>query len=527
MNRTSLPVTSIIVQDRQRALDESHVSDLANSIQSVGLIQPIVINQENRLIAGGHRLAAHLKLGLPTIDVVYKETMSEDELQEFELTENIKRKDLDWKEVTCAIMKIHFLKRRNSAKDSKLWGQTETGKLLKVNQSHVSHAIVVARHILDGDKEICACDNFDSAWSVIMRREQELAEAELALRHVQKNTSITEEMPSEFFDSFTDDENGNPVQTSICTVDPPEGKKLFGFGPELPPPELRVACPVCNGDRNGHCEHCKDTGLAWDTSKVQRGAQICIGPIYVDYDSITVDLSSHYIKGDSIPFMLSNPETFDHIITDIPYGIDIENIDQQVGIKDIETIKAEHTVEGNMALFQQFFPAAFTTLKPNAFLITWCDAMQWQYMYDLAISAGFKVQRWPFIWVKDHPCLNQMAQFNFTKSTEFAMVCRKGTITLPEKQSNNYIIASRDQLQDDCQHPFAKPYLCWERLFKAVSMENQKILDPFCGKCSSFISGVKLGRNMYGIEKDEALYNGGLEVLKTFYLKLNPKTNFK
>jgi DNA modification methylase len=225
--------------------------------------------------------------------------------------------------------------------------------------------------------------------------------------------------------------------------------------------------------------------------------------------------------------MLSNPETYDHIITDIPYGISIDRLDQHIGISDIEIIKAEHTVAGNEELFRQFFPAAFCTLKPNSFLITWCDAMQWQNMYNLACEAGFKVQRWPFVWAKDYPCLNQKAQFNFTKSTEFAMVCRKGTITLPEKQTNNYIIASRDQLVEDCQHPFAKPFAIWERLFKAVTMENQKILDPFCGKGSSFISGLKLGRNMYGVEKDEALYNGGLEVLKSYYLKLNAKSVFK
>src|ERR1017187_9370597 len=127
MNRTSLPLTSIIVEDRQRETKPDAVASLAESMKTLGLIQPIVINQNNRLIAGGHRLAAARFLGWESIDVVYRETMSEDELQELELTENVKRSDLTWQERCIAIAKIHSLKQRHAALDSKTWGQKETG----------------------------------------------------------------------------------------------------------------------------------------------------------------------------------------------------------------------------------------------------------------------------------------------------------------------------------------------------------------------------------------------------------------
>lgn len=44
-----------------RALNLSHVFDLAASIEQVGLIEPIVVDLDGRLLAGGHRLGA-LKL---------------------------------------------------------------------------------------------------------------------------------------------------------------------------------------------------------------------------------------------------------------------------------------------------------------------------------------------------------------------------------------------------------------------------------------------------------------------------------
>ena len=519
MTRQQLEISKIIVLDRQRNLNLSHVSSLADSMAALGLIQPIVINQDNRLIAGGHRLAAAIKLGWTHIDVCYRETMSEAELQELELTENLKRSDLLWQERVIAVAKIHDLKKRSAAIDSKTWGQKETGDLLGITQGYVSYAIVISRVLLDKphDSEIWKADSASDAWNIIMRWQTEDVEKDLATRHLTQK-------PVEPTISIKDAEELYDF-TSPVVENQPEGR-LVGYEPEIPPLELREPCVVCGGN-DKRCEHCKGTGFDWKSDGGDHPTQICMRPVYQPYDQVVIDLTAHYIKGDSIQFMLANPERFDHIVTDIPYGIDIEMIDQHVGIKDIETIKAEHGVEDNLNLYRQFFPAAFKCLKPNAFLITWCDQMNWQFMYDLAIYAGFKVQCWPITWVKTHQCLNQMAQFNFTKSTEIAMVCRKGVITLVEKQSTSVIEAGRDELCDLINHPFAKPYACWERLITAVSIENQCLLDPFVGKGSSFLSGIQLGRNMYGCEIDEALYNGGLEVLKQFYLGLNPKTVFK
>ena len=93
MNRQTLPINEILSADRQR-LDLGDIADLALSIQRYGLIQPIVINQEKRLIAGGRRLAAHQHLGRTHIEVVYRETLSVDELHELELEENVRRKEM-------------------------------------------------------------------------------------------------------------------------------------------------------------------------------------------------------------------------------------------------------------------------------------------------------------------------------------------------------------------------------------------------------------------------------------------------
>jgi ParB family chromosome partitioning protein len=491
MNRTSLPLTSIIVEDRQRECKPEAVASLAESMKTLGLIQPIVINQNNRLIAGGHRLAAARFLGWESIDVVYRETMSEDELQELELTENVKRSDLTWQERCIAIAKIHALKQRSAALDSKTWGQRETGAMLNVSQGYISYVIIVSRILLDKpkDHEIWKCESLTEAWSLVMRWQSDEAMAHLsAVKTVAPMPVFTEE-------------------------DDVDASGIFNFTSEPKP----IQDP-----------HHGDTLEMYDQITGKKiGGTFLPADVFIDnqYKPIEIALSHRYLHCNSIEYMNSRVEAFDHIITDIPYGIDIDNLDQTTGIKDINTIKEEHTVEGNLNLFVQFFPAAYHCLKPNAFLITWLDQMNWQYMYDLAIKAGFKVQRWPITWSKPHG-LNQMAQFNFTKTTEIAMVCRKGLITLVEKQPTCVIEAGRDALCESINHPFAKPYACWFRLISAVSIKGQSILDPFCGRGSSFIAGTQMEREMYGCEIQDAHYNAGLENIKQFHLNVNPKSTF-
>lgn len=67
---------------------------LAASIDRYGLIQPIVLDADNNLIAGGRRLMAYQQLGWPEIQVRRYGELSETERQEIELEENLRRKDL-------------------------------------------------------------------------------------------------------------------------------------------------------------------------------------------------------------------------------------------------------------------------------------------------------------------------------------------------------------------------------------------------------------------------------------------------
>ncbi|WP_197030353.1 ParB N-terminal domain-containing protein [Phyllobacterium sp. UNC302MFCol5.2] len=69
----SLPVDAIIVGPRIRN-DLGDIDSLAASIATIGLLHPIVISPDGRLIAGERRLRACKKLGLADIPVRVFET---------------------------------------------------------------------------------------------------------------------------------------------------------------------------------------------------------------------------------------------------------------------------------------------------------------------------------------------------------------------------------------------------------------------------------------------------------------------
>jgi DNA modification methylase len=185
----------------------------------------------------------------------------------------------------------------------------------------------------------------------------------------------------------------------------------------------------------------------------------------------------------------------------------MDNLQQTGTGMDVTSTASEHTIDGNETLHAEIIPQIFRVLKPSGFFITFTDYMQWQRNYDLAIAAGFKVQRWPLIWHKTSRCLNQAALMNFTKNHEPAIVCRKPSANLLVPQPTSIWPGSADAECQALGHPFAKPYKLWEWIFQAVCSRGQTVLDPFAGRGSSTIAALNYGLSPIAIELVPAHYS--------------------
>ena len=88
-------VSKIKQRFRLRSPKEERIKELANSIETLGLVNPITIDHENYLIAGFHRLHACKLLGYETVPVIRKDVSREfNEL--IEIDENLKRIELNY-----------------------------------------------------------------------------------------------------------------------------------------------------------------------------------------------------------------------------------------------------------------------------------------------------------------------------------------------------------------------------------------------------------------------------------------------
>jgi DNA modification methylase len=156
-------------------------------------------------------------------------------------------------------------------------------------------------------------------------------------------------------------------------------------------------------------------------------------------------------------------------------------------------------------------------LKPKGFCVVWYDNVHWQFIRDLAENAGFRVQRWPLVWIKTSPCLNQMASKNWTKATEFACVLSKENATLVKPQGTNYWSGPR---VNNTSNPFAKPKGLWQWILSAFALQGDVIVDPFMGECSSLLAAIDFGCRVIGSESNENHYNQGVLNVRELYTQL-------
>ena len=101
------PIASIIVGKRHRR-DLGDIAYFARRIESVGLLQPIVIRPDGRLIGGARRLAAFKALGRAEIPVTVVDLA---EIVRGELAENVDRKGFTPSEIDAIRQDVEALER--------------------------------------------------------------------------------------------------------------------------------------------------------------------------------------------------------------------------------------------------------------------------------------------------------------------------------------------------------------------------------------------------------------------------------
>jgi DNA modification methylase/ParB-like chromosome segregation protein Spo0J len=534
----SIPFSAIIEGKRARQKKNyGDLSGIAESMKSVGTLNPIGLDrrkaetpEEQRvahegyvyvLIHGGRRYATmrtkikpdflyHGSIMDPEkLGFLYADEVPEDKRLEAELDENIHRLDFEWIDAALLIAEVHAAKRRIAQKDGKRWGLQQTGKLLKQSGANVQYAVKVAKFIKNGDKEILAQESLQDALNVLLKREEDAALAALQEKNAaalaQRKTQIVSGTSS-FLDTINISFAPTPPKTESGALDsvlnlltPKNGASASGGAnkPSIQPASQRGASA-------------NPSALAGHPSKPAES------PLSAP---IEIPLSTLFFLGDSVdgddPVLSRfSDASVDHIVTDIPYGIDMNNLDS----KHVEDVADQHDVEQNVSMMPKFLAHAYRVIKPGGFCVFFYDLDHHEKLQAWATEVGFKVQRWPLIANKTSSCRNGAAAFNFTKNFEVAMVLRRDESSVLRKQQPTCVwtgdFAAERKLYNN---PFAKPFELWKWIYEAIAFPGQTILDPYCGEMSACRAAINCGMTAMGIEKVPLHFTRGIEHIKSVY----------
>lgn len=457
-----IPITSIYVAPDRMRTDEAGIrkyidEELCPSIAEHGLIQPITVNLEeglpvpytHKLIAGWTRMQAFLSLGCDYIPFNLRENLSAFEQAELELEENLRRRNMRWQDICVGIAKAHDLKSREAHIKGEKWGQRQTGALIGQSHGYVNEALRVAQHIKKNDEEILNAPSFSVAKDILLKRKEDQATARLA--------KLTGAVPV-------------TKASNVVPMGPRQGIDITAFA-------LSDSTPSTSGSP--------------------------AGPLMQSIvENVNVKLSDMLFNMDNKEFFdQTADESFDFIYTDIPYGIDMDNLD--FGSDDLERVREAHDVDENVDQMLPFLQNSFRVLKDGRYLAFWYDLAHHEKLLEWGKSVGFSVQPYPIVWCKEHPCRNRAGNIWVTKAHETCFVMRKGQGVLNSPMTKSYILADGSAERKLQKNPFSKPFAVSKEIIQRFVLPGSTMLDPYAGEGSLVRAGLNLGVRVTAVEKEK------------------------
>jgi ParB/RepB/Spo0J family partition protein len=167
---------SIICDDRHRSVF-GDLETLAESIKNKGVIQPVTVAPDLRLLAGERRVRAAKAAGLEEIPALVREIDGEIDAREIELFENVHRKNFEWFEEVAIIRDIDRLYKEKEQD----WSGRKTAQLLEKGVATVARAIQLANAV-DVIPELAKMSTADDALKTIKNLEEDAIVSELRSR---------------------------------------------------------------------------------------------------------------------------------------------------------------------------------------------------------------------------------------------------------------------------------------------------------------------------------------------------------
>ena len=181
-------ISDVVVGERQRKeFDDGFLDGLAQSMATIGQIQPVVVTRDMRLVCGHNRLKAAALNGWTEVEAKFEDELSELDRQIMEFEENYRRRGLTIAEEVAAQKKLHELYQERYGKVERVrtdfgtgkpvgwsdgWSQKKTAELLGITEGWVSTNLKIAEEI-EKDPELGRLKSREAMRRAIQEKEEE------------------------------------------------------------------------------------------------------------------------------------------------------------------------------------------------------------------------------------------------------------------------------------------------------------------------------------------------------------------
>ena len=392
------PLQIKVNKDLPRFREEmGDVDDLALSLVEKGQLQPIVLNREMELIAGGRRLAACLKAQIDVL-CIFNDAVDSLTMRELEIEENIQRKQFTPAEEFKAIAEIHSLKQQRFGESTsgRKGGHTlqDTANLLGKSKAKIVEALSLADAV-NRFPELKNC-----------KKASEIKKAVKAIESVSNRA-----------------------------------EKSAGYQAEIAAMRKTERLP---------------------------------------YDVYKCSAEEFYLK--------LEPESVDILLTDPPYGIDIDKTATSVGGITGGTNSAgfsfDDSTERALVLYRELAERSIVFTKPSSHAFIFCGPEHFWAVREMFKSVGWLCYPKQIIWIK-----REVGQCNVPHAWpascyEGLLYCRRVDSVLIKQGQPDWIECPPIPAGAK-RHPTEKPIALLRNLLQRVALPGAVVVDPFMGSGST------------------------------------------
>lgn len=440
-------------ESRQRRTLDKDIQQLADQIDRAGLINPIVIHEDGRLVAGERRLEAHKLLGRKKIRCTIFENLPPHEAFLIELQENLARRQLSWQDESRAVSDYHEMRKRKHPE----WTIRATAQDIGIGETQLKLRLTVASFL--ADPEVVACQTLQGAFNLLKGR-AERAQAAARNRGLQIASAIPDLAPA-----ATKEERSKAVEQLIT------GSKLE---------QLDVAE--------------NDPFAILDAGQIAEQSLAAAREAEVNEDL------SPIITGDFLEWAADyDGPKFDVLHIDFPYGKGYTGANtRKTGRAHIAPRYADDP-DVHWALLEGLLEHIDKLAFPIAHILYWFDMDYYAAIRESFERAGWSlVQPHPLIWAKPYEGVAADPRRRPRHCYETCLLIQRGDRRLARLDQDFYVGRTDEKL-----HINQKPVDMLKHFLSLVVDEHSAVLDPTCGSGSALAAASDLGAaRILGLELD-------------------------